>query len=96
MTFSFVGADDLPERATIVPAIVIQEAATRTEDVAVLLESSFQLETRLIARVLRAVQTVGELQGRRSQLWLGMLDQLSKHPDLEFINEYIALLSYLL
>ncbi|MGA7765737.1 MAG: hypothetical protein WCA27_05880 [Candidatus Sulfotelmatobacter sp.] len=93
MTFSFVGADDLPERATIVPAIVIQEAATRAEDVAALLESSSSARNKTIARVLRAVQTVGELQGRRSQLWLGMLDQLSKHPDLEFINEYIALLS---
>jgi hypothetical protein len=93
MTFSFVGANDLPERATIVPAIVIQEAATRAEDVEALLASSSSARNKTIAGMLRAVQTVGELQGGRRQLWLGILGRLSEQPDLEFINEYIALLS---
>jgi hypothetical protein len=91
--FSFVAAKDLPERATIVPAIVIQEAASSLDDLAPLLGSSSPAKNRAIAGVLRAVQTLGGMSGERRGLWIDALRSISEGLDLEFINEYISLLS---
>ena len=93
IALSFVGANDLPERVTIVPAIVIQEAASRLEDIAPLAGPASAARNKIVAGTLRAVQTLGGLQGDRRRLWLYVLDQLSNAPDLEFINEFLALLS---
>jgi len=91
--FSFIAAKDLPERATIVPAIVIQEAAGSLDDLAPLIGSSSPAKNKAIAGVLRAIQTLGGMTGERRRLWIDALHSISDGLDLEFINEYISLLS---
>jgi hypothetical protein len=91
--FSFITAKDLPERATIVPAIVIQEAAGSLDDLAPLIGSFAPAKNKAIAGVLRAIQTLGGMTGERRRLWIDALRIISDGLDLEFINEYISLLS---
>ena len=91
--FSFIAAQDLPERATIVPAIVIQEAASSLGDLAPLLGSSSPAKNKAIAGLLRAIQTLGGMSGERRGLWIDALRSISEGLDLEFLNEYISLLS---
>ena len=91
--FSFIAAKDLPERATIVPSIVIQETAGSLDDLTPLIESSSPAKNKAIAGVLRAIQTLGGLTGERRRLWIDALRTISDGLDLEFINEYISLLS---
>lgn len=90
---SFIAARDIPERATIVPAIVIQEAASSLDDLTPLLGSSSPAKNKAIAGMLRAIQTLGGMSGERRRLWIDALRSISEGLDLEFINEYISLLS---
>lgn len=80
----------LPERAKVVPAVVVTEASRSLPD----LEQLFSDDAakRGLPLTLRAIQAFGTLQTPRRQLWLTLLDKLADHVELEFINEFVSLL----
>ena len=98
IAFWFIGANDLPERLTIVPAIVIQGAAENNSLWRISLHSQAlpgpgRKKQRSSQAHSALCRPCGGLQGDRRRLWLYVFDKLSYAPDLEFINEYVSLLS---
>jgi hypothetical protein len=91
--FSFFQSTALPERARIVPAVTVYEAARKLQDLNPILSVSSETEIRAMAGTLRAVQALGGLQSGARKLWLSVLVHLSSTLKIEFINEYTALLN---
>jgi hypothetical protein len=90
---AFFKSGSLPERAKILPGIAIYEAARSVDDVAPLLGGANEGQTEGLTGTLRAVQALGGLQSPRRTLWLAVMLRLSENPKLEFVNEYVGLLS---
>ena len=84
---------DLPERAKVVPAVVITESARSLTELAPLFAEASAPARHGLPMTLRAVQALGCLQATGRALWLDLLDKLADQPDLAFINEFIALIS---
>jgi hypothetical protein len=93
VAFCFFVSVNLPERARVVAAVAIYEAAQRPEDLDPLIDSTPDIAKKGIAGILRAVQAFGGLQSGRRKLWLSVLIRLAGQVDLEFINEYVALVN---
>jgi hypothetical protein len=93
LAFAFFGSADVPERARVLPAITVYEAAGTMQDLAPLLETSDDMAATGIAGMLRAVQALSGLNSDRRQLWLGVLSRLADALKLEFVNEYVALIN---
>jgi hypothetical protein len=91
LAFRFLNTDELPERAKVVPAIVITDASRSLSDVESILEDQAARKSA-VPIVLRAVQALGSLESRQRSLWLGFLEKLSFAIELEFINEFVAVL----
>lgn len=84
----------LPERARILPAIAICEAARTIEDIEPLLSETSPASISGITATLRSLQALGGLKGQFRKAWIEMIFRLSARLDGAFINEYIALLGY--
>ena len=92
VAFRFFTMSDLPERAKVIPAIAITEASRSLPDIEPLLAGNDGGKFGL-ALTLRAIQPLGTLQTLRRSLWLDVLEKVSFHIDLEFINELVSLLN---
>jgi len=91
LSFRFLKTDDLPERAKVIPAIVVTEASRSLSDLEPVLAN--QATRKLVAPIiLRAVQALGTLETRQRSLWLDFLEKLSSQIELEFINEFVSVL----
>lgn len=91
LSFRFLKTDDLPERAKVIPAIVVAEASRSLSDLEPVLANQ---ATRKLAVpiILRAVQALGILETRQRSLWLDFLEKLSSEIELEFINEFVSVM----
>jgi hypothetical protein len=90
----FDSATALPERARVIPAVTVYEAAQTLADLEPIISTSSQAEVQGIAGTLRAVQALGGLHsGTRRKLWLDVLGRLAANPGILFINEFAALLN---
>ena len=84
----------LPERARVIPAVTVYEAAQTIADLEPIISVSSQAELQGIAGTLRAVQALGGLHSAtRRKLWLDVLTTLASNPGILFINEFTALLN---
>jgi hypothetical protein len=93
IALKFFGQPGLPERARVIPAVVLTDATRSLADLQPLLEEQTDGAIRGISLALRSLQAFGSMQSPRRQMWLALLDRLSEAVRLDFINEYIALLS---
>lgn len=93
LAFSFLGSRELPERAKIVPAVTVYEAAVIEDDVLPLTTGTSAAAISGIAALLRAVQALGGLQSPHRPLWVSVLAKLADRPELVFVNELVALLN---
>jgi hypothetical protein len=93
--FLFFDSDTmLPERARVIPAVTVYEAAQTIADLEPIISASSQAELQGIAGTLRAVQALGGLHSAtRRKLWLDVLARLASNPGTLFINEFTALLN---
>lgn len=91
LAFRFLRTAELPERAKVIPAIVVTEASRSLSDVEPILADQ---DTRKLAVpiILRAVQALGTLETRQRSLWLDFMEKLSSEMELEFINEFVSVL----
>lgn len=87
---SFADSATLPERAKILPAIVVFQATLVSEDLRPLIAGA---NASAIATLLRAVHAFNGLQSNRRHIWLSVLVSLTSKLSLEFVNEYVALLN---
>lgn len=92
VAFRFFSSAVLPERARILPAIAICEAAQTTEDLEPLLAGTSAANISGITATLRSLQALGCLNGASRQIWIDMLSRLSGRLHVSFINEYVVLL----
>jgi hypothetical protein len=90
----FFSSSVLPERARILPAVAICEAARTVEDVEPLLVEPSPARISGVTTTLRSLQALGGLNGPSRKTWIEMLFRLSQRLDVAFINEYIALLGH--
>jgi hypothetical protein len=93
VAFRFFGSEELPERARVVAATAIYETVGHPDELNPLIDGTSQTAKLGIAVVLRAVQAFGGLQSKRRKLWLSFLSHLAGHLDLQFVNEYVALVN---
>jgi hypothetical protein len=93
VAFRFFSSAVLPERARILPAIAICEAARTTEDFEPLLAGTSAANISGITATLRSLQALDGLKGTSRKIWIDMLLRLSGRLDLSFVNEYVVLLS---
>jgi hypothetical protein len=93
VALTFFGSEQLPERARVVSAVAIYEAASTDVDLDRLIEDRSEAANRGIAGILQAVQAFGGLQSRKKRLWLTTLARLADRLSLDFVNEYVALLN---
>jgi hypothetical protein len=93
LAFSFLGSRELPERAQIVPAVTVYEAAVTEDDVSPLTSGTSPAATSGVAALLRAVQALGGLQSGHRALWLSVLAKLADRAELLFVNEIVALIN---
>jgi hypothetical protein len=84
---------DVPERARVTAAVAIYESADKLADLDPLFTPSASSLTLGVTSLLRAVQAFGGMHSRRRRVWLGLLGKLADRPSLEFINEYVGMLS---
>ena len=90
---AFFKSGSLPERAKILPAVAIYEAARSVDDLTPFLGGADEGQTEGLTGTLRAAQALGGLQSSRRTLWLAVMLRLSESPMLGFVNEYVGLLS---
>jgi hypothetical protein len=93
VAFKFFSSALLPERARILPAIAICEAALTTEDLEPLLAGTSPANISGVTATLRSLRALGGLDGTSRKIWIEMLSRLSNKVDVSFINEYVALLA---
>ncbi len=93
VAIAFFKSNSLPERAKIVPAVTIYEAARSVDDLTPFLAGTDEGQTEGLTGTLRAVQALGGLQSPRRPLWLAVILRLSENPKIGFVNEYVGLLS---
>jgi hypothetical protein len=89
----FFKSGSLPERAKILPAVAIYEAARSVNDLIPLLGGTDKGQTEGLTGTLRAAQALGGLQSPRRALWVAVLLRLSENLMLGFVNEYVGLLT---
>lgn len=92
VAFKFFSSELLPERARILPAIAICEAASTNDDLEPLLAGTSPANIIGITATLRSLQALAGLNGASRKTWIHMLSRLSGRLDVSFINEYVALL----
>jgi hypothetical protein len=92
VAFRFFSSAQLPERARILPALAICEAALTPDDLEPLLVGTTPAGISGITATLRSLQALGGLNGASRTTWIDMLSRLSGRLDVSFINEYVALL----
>ena len=78
----FDSGTTLPERARVIPAVTVYEAAQTLVDLEPIISASSQSELQGIAGTLRAVQALGGLQSAtRRKLWLDVLTRLASNRE---------------
>jgi hypothetical protein len=91
VAFQFIESPSVPPRAQIIPAVALYEVAQQLPDFDALLNTDDGGRKVRIAMVLRALQAFGGLQSKRRPLFLLLLKALISSLDLQFVNEYVAL-----
>lgn len=92
IALEFFANPDLPERAKVIPAVVITEASRSISDLQPVLREETSTINKGITLILRSLQALGSLQSAQRALWLELLTNLSTVIRVDFINEYVALL----
>jgi hypothetical protein len=81
-------AEGIPESTKIIPAVVVCHLADTVKALAPLYSGSdADVSRKLLPKVLLGVQVLGMPSVNRRVVWLSLLEQLSKQPSLDFINE---------
>jgi hypothetical protein len=92
IAFKFFEDGSLPERARLIPAVTIYEAAISIDELSLLSNGQTESEIKCTTALLRSIMAFGGIQGNRKQLWITFLLSLRYNLNLSFLNEYLVLL----
>jgi hypothetical protein len=89
----FECAGGLPARCSVIPGVSLFEAAVRLEDLKPLTNGSNTGAAKGITSVLRAINAFDGLSSSKRSLWIDFLREIADRIELDFVNEYVALIS---
>ena len=97
ITIGVLSSEDLPERIRVVPAVIVAEAVTASEDVRLdglqlILGTSYK---SFIGLLLRAISAVGAFSSSRRSLWIVWTLSVTSNLEVAWINEVLAVIATL-